>query len=68
MAQWSDIQVIEEMRALLTEYVTYFPAFRAKPVGSPGTDARVQQEADIRREDRARAVLALRPGFQTEKE
>jgi hypothetical protein len=60
----SDIDLIEEMRALLTEYMTEFPAFRAKHEGSPGSDARKEQEADIAREDRARAVLALRPGFE----
>ena len=59
----SDIEVIEEMRELLTEYMSEFPALRAKPEGSSGSDARKEQEADIRREDRARAVLALRPGF-----
>jgi hypothetical protein len=59
----SDIDVIEYMRELLTEYMTEFPAFRAKPLGSPGSDGRKEQEADIAREDRARAVLALRPGF-----
>jgi hypothetical protein len=64
----SDIDVIEEMRELLTEYMAEFPAFRAKPEGSPGSDARKEQETDIRREDRTRAVLALRPGFVTDGE
>lgn len=59
----TDDELIAEMHQLLTEYVTYFPAFRTKPVGSPGTEARLQQEADIKREDRARKVLSLRPGF-----
>jgi hypothetical protein len=60
----SDCALIAEMRELLTEYMTEFQAFRAKPEGSPGSDARKEQEAGIRREDRTRAVLALRPGFQ----
>jgi hypothetical protein len=60
----SDDELIAEMRALLTEYVTEFQAFRAKPQGSPNSDARKEQEADIAREDRARAVLALKPGFE----
>ena len=61
----NDCQLIAEMRELLTEYMTEFPAFRSKPEGSPGSDARKEQEADIRREDRTLAVLALQPGFQS---
>lgn len=64
----SDIDVIEEMRSLLIEYADNFPAFRSKPQGSPGSDARKEQEADIAREDRVRAVLALRPGFENTSE
>lgn len=60
----TDIELIEEMRALLIEYADAFPAFRTKPQGSPNSDARKEQLADIRREDRVRAVLALRPGFE----
>jgi hypothetical protein len=59
----TDDEIIAEMRELLTEYMTEFPAFRAKPEGAPGSDARKEQEVDIKREDRTRAVLALRPGF-----
>ena len=61
----SDDELIAEMRALLAEYMTEFPAFRVKPQGAPHSDARKEQDADIRREDRARAVIALRPGFET---
>jgi hypothetical protein len=60
----SDCALIAEMRELLTEYMNEFPAFRARPEGWAGSDARKEQEADIRREDRTLAVLALRPGFQ----
>lgn len=49
------------MRALLTEYVAEFPAFRTKPLCSPGSPARAEQEADIEREDRALAVLGSEP-------
>lgn len=59
----TDDELIAEMRILLTEYMAEFPAFRAKPEGSPGSDARKEQQADIDREDRVRRVLALRPGF-----
>ena len=64
----SDIHVIEEMRVLLTEYMDAFPAFRVKPQGSPNSPARKEQLADIRREDRVRALLSLRPGFQVDGE
>ena len=48
---------VDELAGLLREYLTEFPAFRAKPVGSPGSDARKAQQACIAREDRARIAL-----------
>jgi hypothetical protein len=53
---------VDELAALLREYMTEFPAFRAKPEGSPYSDARKEQEADIAREDRARIALAAIDG------
>ena len=52
------INHVDELAALLREYMTEFPAFRAKPEGSPHSDARREQVDDIAREDRARAILA----------
>lgn len=49
---------VDELAQLLREYMTEFPAFRAKPVGSPGSDARMAQESCIARENRARVALA----------
>lgn len=46
-----------EMAALLREYMMEFPAFRSKPEGSPGSDARKAQQGDIAREDRVVALL-----------
>lgn len=48
---------VDELKALLREYMAEFPAFRAKPVGSPHSEARKEQQADIAREDRARAAI-----------
>jgi hypothetical protein len=49
--------MLHEAVALLREYTEAFPAFRSKPQGSPYSDARKEQEADIAREDRTRAVI-----------
>lgn len=48
----------KELGSLLREYMQEFPAFRLKPEGSPNSDARQEQQADIAREDRALALLA----------
>lgn len=53
---------VDELAALLREYMTEFPAFRDKPEGSPYSDARKEQEDDIAREDRARFALAAFDG------
>ena len=53
-------ECLEEQLALgqlLREYMTEFPAFRAKPEGSPNSDARKAQRADIAREDRVVELL-----------
>lgn len=50
-------RLTRELASLLREYMTEFPAFRGKPEGSPFSDARKAQKADIQREDRARAAL-----------
>jgi hypothetical protein len=63
----TDIELIEEMRELLIGYVLRYPAFRTKPVGAPDSLERHQQDMDINRENRARIVLALRPGFASAK-
>lgn len=38
---------------LLRQYLNAYPAFRSKPVGSPGSSARAQQEEATRLEDLA---------------
>jgi hypothetical protein len=59
----SDDELIAEMRDLLTQYMSEFPAYRGKPYAKVSEE----EKADIAREDRARLVLALRPGFQSAK-
>jgi hypothetical protein len=48
----------EALAAVLAEYIAEFPAFRIKPEGSPHSDARMEQAADIEREDHALALIA----------
>ena len=50
-------QKIIAIRAVLRWYVRQFPAFRAKPEGSPGSFARTQQEIHQKMEDAALAVI-----------
>ena len=47
----------QELYDALEEYLRVRPAFRLKPVGGPGSAARLEQEAAIAAEDKARAVL-----------
>jgi len=54
----TDAQKIAELTRVLKFYVANVPAFRAKPIGAPGSDARLTQEAHIQAEDYARYVLA----------
>lgn len=51
-----------ELLEPLKEYVREFPAFRSKPCGSPNSDARREQEQDIKREDAALAAIAKAEG------
>lgn len=48
--------------AMLKEYVAEFPAFRSMPMGAPNSRARAEQEADIAREDKAKAIIAKAEG------
>jgi hypothetical protein len=47
-----------ELLAALKNLVASRPAFRTKPLGGPGSVARIQQEHEIRLEDEALAVIA----------
>ena len=47
-----------ELLAALKNLVASRPAFRTRPLGGPGSVARIQQEHEIRLEDEALAVIA----------
>ena len=51
------IAAAPELYEVLEEYLHARPASRVKPVGSPGSAARLEQEAAIAAEDRAKAIL-----------
>ena len=43
--------------AMLQNYMATYPAFRIKPLGAPGSVARVDQEFRIALEDEARRLV-----------
>lgn len=45
------------LAAVLEDYLAAYPAFRIKPVGSPGSTARNEQNYQMALEDRARAAI-----------
>jgi hypothetical protein len=47
-----------ELALLLERYMNAYPAFRIKPTGAPGSEARTEQERLMELEDAARAALA----------
>lgn len=49
--------LLQQAVDVLDTFTEVSPAFRTKPIGALGSDARDQQEAHIQVEDRARAVL-----------
>ena len=50
-------EAAQELCEVLEEYLQARPAFRLKPIGSPGSTARLEQEAAIATEDKAKAIL-----------
>lgn len=46
-----------KLREVLKRYMAAFPAYRGKHIGAPGSEARMQQEDNIAREDQAKAAL-----------
>ena len=47
-----------ELAEALRTYISHYPAFRSKPVGAPGSQAREKQEYEIALEDEAISLLA----------
>ena len=61
----ADARIIAAAPDLLTALRTLTaaaPAFRAKPMGAPNSEARRQQDAHVAAEDAARAVIARATG------
>ena len=52
---------IEMLRNSLREYMAFYPAFRAKPIGAPTSEARERQDSEIALENRAKIALGERP-------
>lgn len=50
------------LRAVLHRYMSAYPAFRMKPIGAPGSPARIEQENLMALEESARATLARASG------
>ncbi len=48
----------KELAEVLEHYVQMFPAFRSKPIGAEGSNARAIQDAHIAAEDKADSILA----------
>jgi hypothetical protein len=48
---------IEQLRTVLERYMFAYPAFRMKPIGAPGSPARIESERLMALEEAARAAL-----------
>ena len=53
--QWN---AVIRMKFCLQEYILNHPAFRSKPVGAPGSEARNLQQLAIGLEDEAKQAIA----------
>lgn len=49
----------------LQAYIDHRPAFRVRPIGAPGSPARVAQQIEIEIEDQALAAIARATGAAT---
>lgn len=52
-----------ELLAALKNVVAGRPAFRSKPIGAPGSVARIEQDHEIRLEDEALAAISKATGL-----
>ncbi len=48
----------DDLKQALKNLVALHPAFRSKPIGAPGSQARFEQDAAIAAEDAAMTVIA----------
>lgn len=56
------IEAAPDLLAVLQRYVNAYPAFRMKPIGAPGSPARIEQENLMALEDAAKAAIAKAEG------
>lgn len=64
------MQICDErtaLREMLERYMNAYPAFRMKPIGAPGSQARDEQERLMALEDSARALLTPSPTYGSER-
>jgi len=58
----TDREIIEKLCSALARYVATYPAFRAKPIGAPGSRERAHHDWLIQLEDDAMVALAKARG------
>lgn len=59
VGKWVEaINLIDELLAMIKELLAVNPAFRLKNISYKGSSARLQQEAQIAAEDKAKALIA----------
>lgn len=56
------VQRYDELLLVLKDYLQLCPAFRSKPIGAPGSDARARQDDHIALEIRAQTIIARLKG------
>lgn len=55
--EWVLAADVEQLRTVLERYMFAYPAFRMKPVGAPGSPARIESERLMALEEAAQAAL-----------
>ncbi len=64
-ASLTEIPLLEQLLQAAESYIATRPAFRSKPIGSPGSEARREQENAIDAEDHLKAVIqTIRKGIK----
>ena len=58
---------VEQLRAVLERYMFAYPAFRMKPIGAPGSPARIESERLMALEEEAQRVLGATQSQSTSK-
>lgn len=58
------VQRYDELLLVVKDYLQICPAFRTKPIGAPGSDARAAQDEHIALEDRANSLIGKVKGTE----